>query len=223
MTLTLDFVDARQRMVDSQIRPNRVNDPRLVAAMRALPREHFLPPALAHLAYIDEDIALGGGRVLMEPMAIGRMLQVAAPRRGEKALLVGSGTGYGAALLASLGVEVVALEDDAALRAIAAAAWKDSPACATINQVSGPLADGWAAEKPYDLVLIEGAVRDIPPAIAAQVKAPGGRLVTVLAVAGAGRQIVLAEPSIGGLRALPHFDCNTPFIPALLPVPGFTF
>jgi len=223
MTLTLDFVDARQRMVDSQIRPNRVNDPRLVAAMRELPRERFLPPSLAHLAYIDEDIALGGGRVLMEPMAIARMLQVAAPRHGEKALVVGSGTGYGVALLASLGVEVVALEDDAALRAIAAAAWNDIPAAAAIRHVSGPLAAGWAAEKPYDLVLIEGAVRDIPPDIAAQVKAPGGRLVTVLAVAGAGRQIVLAEPSIGGFRAQPYFDCNTPFLPALLPLPGFTF
>ena len=82
------FAEARNRMVDSQVRPNRVIDPRITGAMRRLPRERFLPPGLASLAYADEDVPLGNGRVLMQPMAIARLVQLAAPMRGEQALVV---------------------------------------------------------------------------------------------------------------------------------------
>jgi protein-L-isoaspartate(D-aspartate) O-methyltransferase len=97
------FADARANMVDSQVRPNKVTDPRILHAMRTLPRERFLPPALASLAYADEDVPLGNGRVLMEPMVLARLLQIAAPMPGEVALVVGAGTGYGAAVLAACG------------------------------------------------------------------------------------------------------------------------
>src|SRR5438270_2057562 len=106
----LDFEDARNRMVDSQIRPNKVTDPRLLRAMRQIPRERFLPPELAAAAYVDEDVPLGRGRALMEPMVIGRLLQLAAVTPGEQALVVAAGTGYGSALLAACGVRVTALE-----------------------------------------------------------------------------------------------------------------
>jgi protein-L-isoaspartate(D-aspartate) O-methyltransferase len=220
-TAVLDYEDARRRMVDGQIRPNRVTDPVIVEAMRQLPRERFLPAGRAHLAYIDEDVPLGNGRYLIEPMVIARLLKIAAPRAGERALVVASGTGYGAALLADCGLDVIALEDDPALSDIARVACETARA-GRIRHVSGPLAAGWAAGAPYDLVMIEGAVHEIPPAIAAQL-APTGRLVTVLATEGIGRQAVLAEPSLGALRSQPMFDCGTPFIPALLPRPAFVF
>ena len=215
------FADARTRMVDSQIRPNRVSDPRILAAMRRLPRERFLPPGLAAQAYCDDGVPLGDGRVLTEPMAIARMIQLAAPVAGENALVVAAGTGYGAAVLAGCGVRVTALEEDARLAGLARAALgAEAPG---VTLVSGKLAAGWPAQAPYDLILIDGAVREIPPAIAAQLRPGTGRLVTVIRNASHIGQVVLAEPSTTGLRAQPAFDCATPLIPGLLPAPGFVF
>jgi protein-L-isoaspartate(D-aspartate) O-methyltransferase len=217
----LDYAAARQIMVDGQVRPNRVSDPRILAAMRNLPRERFVPPSVAHLAYGDEDVPLPGGRALIEPMVIARLITLAAPLEGQRALVVGSGAGYGSALLASCGVTVTALEEDPALIALARDALGGTGL--SITQVQGTLSEGWPTAAPYDLILIEGAVQVIPPAVAAQVKPQGGRLVTVLSVDGSGRHAVLAEPSVGGLRCQAEFDCATPFIPSLLPKPRFTF
>uniref|UniRef100_UPI0038CC0931 protein-L-isoaspartate O-methyltransferase family protein n=1 Tax=Falsiroseomonas oryzae TaxID=2766473 RepID=UPI0038CC0931 len=111
------MAEARRRMVDGQLRPNRVTDARLLAAMGEIPREHFLPAELAPLAYADEDVRLPGGRGLIEPMVIARMLQLLSARDGDRVLVVGAGTGYAAAVLARCGARVVALEDDAALAA----------------------------------------------------------------------------------------------------------
>jgi protein-L-isoaspartate(D-aspartate) O-methyltransferase len=217
-----DLDAARRHMVDSQIRPNRVSDGRVIAAMRRLPRERFLPAALADRAYIDEDVPLGQGRVLIEPLVIARMVQLARPIAGERALVVGAGTGYGAALLDACGLHVTALEQDEALLAIA------RPALAAfardVTVVQGPLAAGVTDGGAWDIVLIEGAVPVIPPAIAAQVRRPGGRLVTVLSPGGvAPGQIVLAEPSVAGLRAQPAFDASTALLPPLVRAPGFVF
>ena len=214
--------DARKRMVDSQIRPNKVTDPRILAAMRFLPRERFLPAAMQSLAYADADVPLGGGRFLMEPMVLARLLQIAAPQEGERALVVAAGTGYGAAVLSQCGPRVTALEESPALLALARESLgAEAPG---VHLVSGALATGWPAGAPFDIILIEGAVREIPTAIAAQLKVDGGRLVTVL-LAGAGRtaQAVLAEATSAGLRALPMFDCATPSLPSLLPAPEFVF
>jgi protein-L-isoaspartate(D-aspartate) O-methyltransferase len=208
-------------MVDGQIRPNRVNDPRLLRAMRTLPREQFLPAHLAALAYVDEDIPLGHGRVMLEPMVIARLLQAAAPRSGERALVVGAGTGYGAALLARCGAEVTALEDDgelAALARTALAAW--APA---VRLASGPLAEGWAAGAPYDVILIEGAVPAVPAPLAAQLRGPGSRLLTVLRGASRVGQASIGERHESGLRLRPLFDCATPPLPQLQPPPVFSF
>ena len=218
---SFDFADARNRMVDSQIRPNRVVDPRILSAMREIPRERFLPPKLRPFAYIDEDVPLGGGRVLMEPMVIARLVQLAAPTEGERALVVAAGTGYGTALLAACGVRVIALEEDRALAAIAERALSELAPSASV--VLGPLAPGWPSGAPYDVILIEGAVHDIPPAIGRQLRADRGRLVTVRTVAPSVCHGVLAEPTQLGLRAQPMFDCATAPIPSLIPKPGFTF
>jgi len=215
------FADARNHMVDSQIRPNKVYDPRIIGAMRRLPRERFLPPGLAHLAYIDEDAQLGGGRVLMAPLAIARLVQLAAIAEGERALVVAAGVGYGAALVAACGARPTALEEDAALLALARPALAElAPG---VSLVTGPLAAGWAAGAPYDVIVIEGAVADIPPAIGDQLRKEVGRLVTVLAADGACGRAVLAEATSVGLRTQPMFDCATPPIPSLMPAAGFMF
>jgi protein-L-isoaspartate(D-aspartate) O-methyltransferase len=215
------FDEARNRMVDSQVRPNKVTDPRIIAAMRQLPRERFLPERLAALAYVDEDVPLGEGRVLMEPMVIARMVQLAALSAGERALVVAAGTGYGAALLAACGARVTALEEAASLQAIARTVLAEL--APSVSLVSGPLAAGWQPGAPYDVILIEGAAPEIPPAIGEQLRRQTGRLVAVLTEGGGVCQAVLAEATPAGLRAQPMFDCATAPLPSLLPTPGFVF
>jgi len=216
-----DSSEARNRMVDAQIRPNRVADPRLLTAMRKIPRERFLPPHLAPLAYIDEDLDLGNGRVLMEPLVIARLVQLAAVRPREQTLVVGAGTGYGAALLAASGAVVTALEEDARLVDIARPALRAFAPSVTL--VAGPLVDGWAAGAPWDLVFIQGAATAVPEAIARQVRAETGRLVGVLGGGGRAGTAVLGERTEAGLTLRPMFDCATPALPQLRPRPGFDF
>jgi protein-L-isoaspartate(D-aspartate) O-methyltransferase len=215
------YLESRLNMVDSQVRPNRVTDPRILGAMRTLRRERFLPPELAPFAYIDEDVPLGRGRVLVEPMVTARLIQLLEPQPGERALVVAAGVGYGAAVLAACGVRVVALEEDERLLALARPALMSNAPGVTL--VAGALAEGWPSEAPYDLILIEGAVPTPPPAVAAQLLQEVGRLVTVLRKPGEPGQAVLGEVNEAGLQLRPAFDCATPLIPSLVPPPAFTF
>jgi protein-L-isoaspartate(D-aspartate) O-methyltransferase len=215
------FADARKRMVDSQIRPNRVTDPRILSAMRRLPRERFLPANVASVAYADEDVPLGNGRFLMEPMVLARLLQAANLGDDERVLVVGAGTGYGAAVLAACGCRVTALEEDSFLLAIAR---EVLPAEAPgVTLVSGPLAAGWPAAAPYDLILIEGAVPEIPAALAAQTHQETGRILAVLQNDGRITQAVIGEATPAGLGISPLFDCATPALPSMRKTPSFAF
>jgi protein-L-isoaspartate(D-aspartate) O-methyltransferase len=213
----LNTANARKHMVDSQIRPNKVNDETLLDALRTLKRELFVPAALADFAYIDEDVPLGNGRYLMEPMILARLLEAASVQHGEKVLVVASGTGYGAALLSMIGAHVTALEDDAALRAIAARVLPSE-----IKQVAGKAEYGAQAFAPYDAIVIEAGVPEIPDGLAAQL-APEGRIVAVIVPAEGAGTAVRADLRGNDLVVTKLFDCQTPVLPALLPKPGFSF
>ena len=143
---TADYAAARDHMVDGQVRPNKVIDPRIIRAMRAIPRERFVPPHLASLAYADEDVPFARGRALMEPMVIARLAQLARVREGERVLVVGAGPGYGAALLAACGGRVTALEEDEALLAVARQTLQEFAPGAVL--VEGPLAAGQPGGEP---------------------------------------------------------------------------
>ncbi len=219
---TTDFAQARDNMVDGQVRPNRVTDPRIIQAMRRLPRERFVPPGVAALAYSDEDVPLGGGRYLIEPMVIARLVQVLRLRAGERVLVAAAGTGYGAVLAAACGAQVTALEEDQALLAVAQPLLAElAPG---VQVVAGPIGEGLAQGEPWDAILLDGAVRAIPPALGRQVGA-GGRLAAVITPPQGNGYAVLAEPSLrpGELRAQPLFDCATPPLPSLLAKPAFQF
>jgi protein-L-isoaspartate(D-aspartate) O-methyltransferase len=222
------YANARNLMVDGQVRPNRVYDSRLLDAMRRLPREQFVPPAQAARAYADQDVPLGGGRVLTEPMVIARLLQLADIRRGERALVIAAGSGYSAALVAACEAQVTALEEDPALLALARAllpVWAPG-----VTVVEGPLAAGWPGGAPYDLILIDGAVEHVPEAIVRQLRpasvqagAPGGgRLVTVQRRDGVGQGVV-GEAVAGALRFAAGFDCATTRLAAFRHAAGFVF
>ena len=221
----MDFEAARLHMVASQVRPNKVTDPRILEAMRRIPRERFVPPNVLALAYADEDVPLGGGRYLTEPMVIARLVQAAAIVSGDRALVVAAGPGYSAALLAACGAQVTALEEDAGLAAQARALL---PAIApSVTVVTGPLAAGWKPAAPYDVVLIDGAAEEIPQALIDQVKPERGRIVAVRAFPGGVSHAAAGEivATAGSARVAwqPLFDCATPVLPAFRLAPSFVF
>jgi protein-L-isoaspartate(D-aspartate) O-methyltransferase len=220
LTLPSETATARKMMVDSQLRPNKVTDPRLIAAMRSVPREHFLPDALQARAYADEPVLLGGGRAMPEPMVVARMIQLADLQPGEHVLVVGAGTGYSAAVLAAVGAKVTALEDDPALLAIARPAL--AALAPSVTVVAGALAQGCPASGPYDCIFIDGAVEELPPAIVAQLR-PTGRLVMVRAAGDRVGQAVIGRVSTSGLAFQPAFDCAAPKLPAFRKAPAFVF
>ena len=217
----MDYAEARTRMVDGQIRPNRVTEPRLLEALRLTPREAFVPAAAASRAYTDEEVPLPGGRALMQPMVLAKLLQLAAIRPDERVLVVCAGTGYGAALAARLGARVVALEPDAGLRAIATAALAGE-AAGSLRLEAGDPTEGFAAAAPYDVILVEGEIPAVPEALSAQL-AEGGRLVAVLAQ-GRGQGVAMLGRRLGGALTLTAaFDAAVAPLPAFHPAPGFVF
>lgn len=216
-----DFAAARGMMVDSQVRPNKVTHSRVIAAMRTLPREAFLPAALQARAYADDNVPLSDGRVLPAPMVVARMVQFTLIEGAATVLVVGAGTGYGAAVLAACGADVTAVEDDMALLAIA------RPACAAyapgVRWIEGPIAAGAASGAPYQCIFIEGAVEALPASLIAQLT-PDGVVVMVRCEAG-GRmgQAVLGRKAAGGMSFVPVFDCAVPPLPALRRAVEFVF
>ena len=220
----LDTAEARRRMVEGQLLPNRVTDPRLLAAMGEIPRERFLPDGYAARAYVDEDVRLPGRRALIEPMVIARLLQLLSIRDGDRVLVVGAGTAYAAAVAVRCGARVIALEADADLLALARHALRGLAGPEALRLVEGPLQAGFPAGAPYDAILIEGEIPEIPESIADQL-AEGGRLATVLAAAerGLSSRAVLGRRIAGSFSVTPAFDCATVPLPAFQRQPGFVF
>lgn len=212
-----DFDQMRRAMVASQLRTTGVSDPAVVAAMGSVPRERYLDPGRAPLAYADMIVPLGEGRALNTPMALGRMLSEARPRPGERALVVGAATGYAAAVLAEAGLSVVAVEAAESLVEQARAALAGS----AVEIVHARLTEGHAAGAPYDLVLIDGAVEAVPDTLIAQL-AEGGRLVTGIMENGVtrleiGRKVADAFGSAG------FADVAMPVVPGFAQPEAFTF
>jgi protein-L-isoaspartate(D-aspartate) O-methyltransferase len=217
----MDFVAARRRMVDNQIRPNRITDPLVIEAMLAVPRELFLPPMQRGIAYVDEDIPLGGGRYLPEPLVTAQLLQVAEIAPTSLVLVVGSGPGYLAALAARMASLVVALENDPEL-ADRAKETLSELAIDTVTHVAGPLTAGWPDLAPYDVILFGGAVEHIPDAFEAQL-AEGGRMVAVVTDAHGLGKVTLILKSSGVLSRRAFFDAATPLLPDFEVQPTFRF
>lgn len=214
----MDYADARRRMVDGQLRPNKVTEPRLLEAVRDLPRERFLPPALRARAYVDEDVPLPGGRAMMEPMVLVRLVQLLEPRPGSRALVVGAGTGYGAAVLARIGAAVTAVEEDATLAAIAREAFAACLPPAAIRVEDRLSSDGGL----FDAVLIEGEVPAVPDHVSNLV-AEGGRLATVVGVGRRNGVAVLGQRIGGAFTVSPVFDCGVAALPAFAAPARFVF
>jgi protein-L-isoaspartate(D-aspartate) O-methyltransferase len=221
----MDFAAARRAMVDGQIRTNDVTDRALIAAMLDVPREQFVPEQMGPLAYLDRDLPLEGagpsgtkGRQLIKPAVFARLVQAADPGPRDHVLVVGCGCGYSAAVLARLAGSVVALDDVFAEKARAAIS---AMGVTNVTVVAGSLAAGWAANAPYDIVLVEGGVEAVPDGLFAQL-APTGRLVTVIMAGPIGKATYFQR--IGGeVSGRSIFDATEPMLPGFSKTPAFVF
>ena len=221
-----DFAAARRMMVDSQVRTSDVTDLGIIAAMLELPRERFVPEDKADLAYLDLDIpvtpASAGkpARRLLKPMVLAKMVQAAEIAAGDHVLDVGCATGYSSALLAHLAQSVVALEEDDALARHARESLR-AVGTENVTVVTGPLAQGWPAAAPYDVIFVNGATEILSQALTRQLK-EGGRLVGAFAMTRPQRVTVVTR-SHDDFGSRPLFDAALPLLPGLERPPAFVF
>jgi len=218
----------RNNMMLGQLLTNDINDKRILAAMGEIPREPFLPEALRGAAYVDEDLNVGGGRYLMEPLTFAKLLDLAEITPECRALVIGSGSGYAAAVVGKLAGQVTAVDSDESQLQHA----YDNMVrlhIANVNVKYVPnMADGFAANAPYNVIVIQGAVTFIPKLLAEQL-AVGGRLVTVLNVAsrpesrsGLGKGLLITRQD-HTLQYREHFDASCPVLPGFEHATGFRF
>ncbi|RYD96804.1 MAG: protein-L-isoaspartate O-methyltransferase [Sphingomonadales bacterium] len=208
----------RHAMVASQLRTNAVSDVRVVEAMARTPREAFLPPEHRGLAYRDTLLPLGNGRKHNSPLATARLLTEAQVRSDDHVLLVGAAGGYAAALLSGLAASVVALEEDDSLAAVARGALAGFT---NVALVQGPLNQGWAEKGPYDLIVVDGAVEQLPEELVAQIK-PGGRAVSGMVDRGVTR-LAYGHRTRGGFGMVDFQDIECAVLPGFVRLRTFQF
>jgi protein-L-isoaspartate(D-aspartate) O-methyltransferase len=219
----VDFAQARRTMVDCQIRTSDVTDLRVIAAFLEVARERFVPAARKAVAYLDRDVPVNDAtppRALIKPMVFAKLVQAAAITATDHVLDVGCATGYSSAVLGKLAASIVALEEDTALAATAAATLAASGA-QNVAVASGPLLGGWPERAPYDVILLQGASEIAPDALIGQLK-EGGRLLGVIGSGPMGKATIFR---MAAQRATPQplFDAAAPLLPGFVKPPAFVF
>ncbi|WEK45095.1 MAG: protein-L-isoaspartate O-methyltransferase [Candidatus Sphingomonas colombiensis] len=217
-SLANEFEAMRTAMVASQLRPNAVSDVRVVTAMASIAREAFVPTEAVSLAYRDTAIPLGGGRAANLPIATGRLLTEAQLQPSDRVLLIGAATGYTATVLARLVTHVTAVESDHDLAARARTALDG---VAGVELVEGPMEQGHAAGAPYDVMVVDGAVEELPEALIAQVRTDG-RIVAGLIDRGVTR-LAAGRRTDGGFGLVGFADIECVVLPGFARRRGFSF
>jgi protein-L-isoaspartate(D-aspartate) O-methyltransferase len=215
-----DYAALRFNMVEAQVRTNDVTETRIHDAMREVPRERFVPTARRALAYADVPVEVANGRYMLDPRSFAKMLQLADFAGTENVLDVACGTGYSTVVLARLAKHVVGLEQDADLVRIASDL---VPQLGAINAtvVQGGLTEGFAGKAPYDVIMINGAIEQVPESLTRQLT-EGGRLVAIVQDGPRGRgQIFVREH--GGISGRAAFEATVPALTGFRKVVGFVF
>ena len=219
--------EAKYAMLVGQLTPNNVTDDAILKAVTAIPREMFVSEELAHAAYVDEEIAVGAGRFMLSPLTFARMVQLAQPRKADTVLDIGCATGYSTAVLAHLASKVYGLDEQ---REFTDKARNNINALNITNAdvTTGSMLDGYPAKAPYNVILIQGGVQQIPSALYDQLE-EGGRLVAISNVqlrpgqkGGLGK-MTLFEKINGHLAARSSYDALVPLLPGFEQPEGFTF
>jgi protein-L-isoaspartate(D-aspartate) O-methyltransferase len=217
---------ARLNMVEGQLRTNKVTDEAVLDGFLTTPRGRFVPSNLRGIAYVDDDIPLGNGRFLVEPLVLARLLQLAEIGKDDKVLEIGCASGYATAILAKIAASVVAVESDPQLAA-AARVNLQALGIGNVQLQEAAMTAGWRAGAPYNVILINGAVGEIPASISEQL-AEGGRLVTVTEgsagpVEARCGSAVLMTRAEGKLSNRPAFDATVEMLPGFARRPAFVF
>lgn len=207
-----DFAEARQNMVENQLRPAEVNHTQLIEIMRALPREECVQPSQREMAYADINLPLSKERFLSEPRVVARLVQLANINPKETVLIVGASTGYLAAIINLLEAKVFAVEENEVLSS------QGQKFCEkyadTVSWHTGKLSEGYTTSKPYDVIFIDGAVTKIPSNLTDQL-AENGRIITILKQEGQVSQAVKIEKTMNGLSTMSCFYANLPLLQEL--------
>ncbi|MTI08394.1 protein-L-isoaspartate O-methyltransferase family protein [Curvivirga aplysinae] len=217
----MDYAAARFNMVEGQLRTNKITDEGVLEAMRGLPREEFVPTQNRHLAYIDEDLEIANDRFLMEPMIAARLIQLTQIQEKDTVLVVGAG--YMAAVAGCMAETVFAVESD---KELAESTGKTLTDLAMDNVVvlDGALTDGLAKQGPYNVILFDGSVEEVPAEILAQL-AEGGRLAVVLADSASETNgiahLYVKANGVASSKAI--FDANVQPLPGFAKEKGFVF
>jgi protein-L-isoaspartate(D-aspartate) O-methyltransferase len=216
--MTFDFARARENMIENDVRTNDVTDRRLIAALRAVPREAFVSSESLPLAYAGFSVPVGLGRHLMDARSFAKLVQAAAIKPDERVLDVGCATGYASAVLARLAGEVVALESEESFAKVAETALRG---VTNVRVVRGDLREGAPGKGPFDVIFINGGVEVLPDQLTQQLK-DGGRLLCVALSGPLGRGRVYERVGeVVSSRDL--FDARVPVLPGFAKLPSFVF
>lgn len=216
----MDYAPARLNMINNQLRPNGVADPRVLDAMAHVPRERFVPKTLRGVAYADEDLPLPGGNWLIEPMVLARLIQAAEVRPTDVVLVVGCVTGYAGAVLARLAGTVILVEPQGAAAPVKALLDQLGVGNVVVVESDDP-AGGHPGRAPFDLILLVGSVPGVPSAMLEQI-GESGRIVAVIDDGRIGKATVFTKlHGVVGQREM--WDAQTPPCPGLQPRPRFAF
>jgi protein-L-isoaspartate(D-aspartate) O-methyltransferase len=208
----MDHARARINMVENQLRPSRIEDLRLLDAMREVPRERFVPKLLRGVAYADEDLALPGGH-LIEPLALARLIQAARIRPQDVVLVLGCTTGYAGAVLARLAATVILLQPAAAAIAPIESLLEELAVDNVVVAAGEDPAAGHPSQAPFDVILLAGSVEAVPPALLEQI-GDGGRLVAVVDDGRIGKGTLFSRlHGVVGRQIV--FDAQIPRLPGL--------
>ncbi len=217
----MDYTRARLNMVENQLRPSQIDDPRLLRAMREVPREQFLPKVLRGVAYADEDLLLPRGGHLIEPLALARLIQAARIQPQEVVLVLGCTTGYAGAILAQLAATVILVEPDHTAAGQIETLLDELGVDNVVLAVSDDPTAGQPSQAPFDVILLVGAVDALPPALWEQI-GEGGRLVAVIDDGRVGKVTVFTRlHGVIGKQVL--LDARIPPLPGLRPRVEFAF
>lgn len=214
-----DFAARRTMMVDNQVRPNDVTKFPIIEAMLAIPREVFVPGAKREAAYVGENLDLGGGRVMLEPRTLAKMLDALDIGPGDLVLDIGCGLGYSAAVMSRMAEAVVAVEEDAGL-AGQAEALLAAEGCDNAAVIEAPLSAGSAKHGPYDVIAIQGAAETVPQALLDQLK-EGGRIGAIF-MEGALGVCRIGHKIDGRVNWRFAFNATAPVLPGFEAARGFT-
>ncbi|WP_415034999.1 protein-L-isoaspartate O-methyltransferase family protein [Azonexus sp.] len=217
----MNIEQARFNMIEQQIRPWDVLDPRVLSLLNEVKRENFVPPAHRDLAFADLELPLGDGQVMLPPRMEARLLQELMVKRSDRVLEIGTGSGYMAALLAARAEHVTSLERRPALAAMA----RENLQRSGVDNVTVEVADGlagWPQRAPFDVIVVSGAVPEVPAALLKQLRV-GGRLAVIVGVAPVMEARLITCTAEATYHAVNMFETQMPALDGAPEPAGFSF